>query len=110
MPIGSSKIPFAKSDKLRSVGLRFERGKVVVVLDDGREMAVPLSKYPTLQRASATQRRNWEIIGDGDGFGWDDLDLHLSTLGLVNGYPERIPKPPAIPGMTAPKVLRRRSA
>ena len=95
MRTGNGKVQ-AKHRPLRATGLRFEKDRLVLLLDDQREISLPLSKYPTLQAASSSQRRAWEIIGDGDGFHWEALDLDLSTLGLANGYPERIPKPPVL--------------
>jgi hypothetical protein len=86
-----------------AVGLRFERGRLVVELDDQREVSVPLSRYPTLLRARPAQRAAWRIIGAGVGFYWKDLDLDLSVRGLVSGLPEVIPPPPLRP-------TRRRSA
>jgi hypothetical protein len=110
MRTGSNRIPYDESTPLRAVGLRFDRNRLIVLLDDQREVSVPLSKYPSLLHASPSQRRAWEIIGQGDGFHWEALNLDLSTLGLVNGYPEAIPKPPDLAGIVAPKIARRRSA
>src|SRR4051794_10111104 len=62
-------------DEPRAVGLRFERNRLTVTLDDDREVSVPLSWYPTLQKATPSQRRDWELIGPGKGFFWQSLDL-----------------------------------
>jgi Protein of unknown function (DUF2442) len=80
-----------------ATGLRFQNGRLVIVLKDDREVSLPLSKYPTLQKATPAQRRNWEIIGPGDGFDWPDLDLQLCVDAMVLGIPEGIPKPPDFP-------------
>ena len=80
----------------RGVGLRIEKGRLVVELEDQREVSVPLNRYPTLQRARPAQRANWRLIGRGLGFHWSDLDLDLSVRGLVSGLPEVIPSPPPI--------------
>ena len=79
-----------------AVGVRFERGRLIVILDDEREVSVPLSRYPTLQRARAAQRNDWRLIGRGLGFHWESLDLDLSVRGLVSGLPEVIPPPPSL--------------
>jgi len=108
MRTGKTKIPDESS--LRATGLRFEKGRVVVILDDDREVSVPLSKYPSLLHATPTQRRAWEIIGDGDGFHWESLNLDLSTYGLVNGIREGIPRPPKLSEIEFFKAPKRRSA
>ena len=80
-----------------TVGLRFEKGRLVVVLEDEREVSVPLSHYPTLQRARPAERSEWRSIGRGIGFHWPKLDLDLSVRGIVSGLPEVIPAPPPRP-------------
>jgi hypothetical protein len=40
---------------------------LTVTLKDGRTIAVPLTWYPKLLKASAKQRRNWRIAGGGYG-------------------------------------------
>jgi hypothetical protein len=76
----------------RAVGLRFARGRLIVQLDDEREISTPLSHYPTLQKARPAQRNNWKKLGQG--FHWPSLDL--SVRGLVSGLPEVIPAPPTM--------------
>ena len=97
MPTGNAKADNATAATFAeplAVGLRFERGRLVVVLDDGREVSVPLDWYPTLQRARPGVRSQWRPIGRGVGFHWPKLDLDLSVRGIVSGLPEIIPAPP----------------
>jgi hypothetical protein len=84
-------------DEPRAVGLRIEKSRLIVTLNDDREVSVPLSWYPTLQRATPSQRKDWELIGPGKGFFWQSLDLDLSVRGLISGLPEVIPAPPRRP-------------
>jgi hypothetical protein len=77
-----------------AVALRFQRGRLVVALDDEREVSVPLDRYPSLLRASSRERANFQIIGPGKGFHWPSLDLDLSVRGIVSGLPEVVPVPP----------------
>lgn len=86
----------------RAVGLRFAKGRLIVQLEDEREVSVPLNRYPTLERARPGQRNAWRLIGRGVGFHWEALDLDLSVEGIVSGLPEYIPRPPTL--------KRRRSA
>lgn len=94
MPIGNDKKKADRGD--RATQLRFDGSRIVVCLTDGREVSVPLARYPTLIRATPTDRENWELLGNGRGFYWKSLDLDLSTEGLVQGLPERIPRAPSL--------------
>ena len=110
MPTGNGKkVKASKAPHISATGLRFERGRLVVRLIDDREVSVPLSRYPTLHRASPVERSRWRLIGGGQGFHWPDLDLDLSTAGLTSGLAEFIPRPPGL-SASEPKAARRRSA
>jgi hypothetical protein len=54
--------------------VRFSNGMLYVELTDGREVGVPLSRLPWLQRATQAQRRNWHIEPHGFAVYWDALD------------------------------------
>ena len=56
-------------------------------LSDGRTISVPLAWYPRLVHATQAERDNWELIGDGQGIRWPDLDEDLSIEGLIAGRP-----------------------
>ncbi len=58
-----------------------------VLLADGRRISVPLAWFPRLLRATAAQRARFELIGDGQGIHWPDLDEDLSVAGLLRGTP-----------------------
>jgi Protein of unknown function (DUF2442) len=53
-----------------------------VVLADGRELTVPLEWFPRLRDATPEQRRNWRLIGRGQGIHWPDVDEDISVAGL----------------------------
>ena len=61
-------------------------------LVDGRIISVPLVWSWRLSEATAAQRDNYEIIGDGQGVHWPDVDEDLSVEGMFNGIPARRPK------------------
>ena len=61
-------------------------------LVDGRIVGVPLAWSWRLSEATPTQRDNCEIIGDGQGVHWPDVDEDLSVVGMFNGVPARRPK------------------
>lgn len=58
-----------------------------VRLDDGRSISVPLTWYPRLLNGTDKERTNYELIGDGDGIHWPDLDEDISVEGLLAGRP-----------------------
>lgn len=80
---------------LLATDLAFEKVKnrwhLVLTLEDGRVHVVPLSFFPTLQRATPRQRASWEWIGGGDGIHWPALDLDLSVEGIAEGRHEHVP-------------------
>jgi hypothetical protein len=39
------------TEKLRAINLWFDRGKIFIELQDGREVGVPLTHYPRLAHA-----------------------------------------------------------
>jgi hypothetical protein len=56
-----------------------------VHLVDGRRVAVPLGWYPRLAHGSPAERSNWELIADGEGIHWPDLDEDISIAGIIAG-------------------------
>jgi Protein of unknown function (DUF2442) len=55
-------------------GIRFGTALLYVELTDGREIGVPLTRFPWLQRASPAQRKQWHIEPGGFAVYWDALD------------------------------------
>lgn len=60
---------------------------LTVELADGRSLSVPIAWYPRLFHGSQQERENWELIGDGEGIHWPDLDEDISVEGLILGRP-----------------------
>ena len=57
--------------------------RILVVLADGRELAAPLAWFPRLADATVEQRRNWRLIGRGQGIHWPDVDEDISIASLL---------------------------
>jgi hypothetical protein len=57
--------------------------RLVVVLADGRELAAPLAWFPRLLEAGEDERRNWRLIGRGQGIHWPDVDEDISVASLL---------------------------
>jgi hypothetical protein len=60
---------------------------LIVVLDDGRTVSVPLVWFPRLVAATPRQRKQWEPIGGGIGIHWEAIDEDISVASLLQ--PER---------------------
>jgi hypothetical protein len=60
---------------------------LIVDLQDGRTLSVPIQWYPRLAHGSPSERREWELIGPGLGIHWPALDEDISVEGLLHGLP-----------------------
>jgi len=50
-------------------------------------VSLPLAWSSRLSKATPAQRNNFEIIGDGYGVHWLDVDEDLSAEGMLHGVP-----------------------
>jgi hypothetical protein len=62
---------------------------LIVDLSDGRTVSVPLAWYPRLLHGTTDERNNHELIGDGEGIHWPQLDEDISVDGILAGRPSR---------------------
>lgn len=69
----------------RAKEVAFTQDELAVLLADGRRVCVPLASFPRLLHAMPEQRSNYEILGEGQGIHWPDLDEDLSVEGLLEG-------------------------
>ena len=65
---------------------------IMAELMDGRTIRVPLAWSWRLSEATPKQRANWEIIGDGHGVHWPDIDEDISAEGMLCGIPAPRPR------------------
>ena len=65
--------------------VQFTDDDLIVSLVDGRKVTVPLIWFPRLSNATKEQLENYEILGDGEGIHWPDVDEDLSVEGLLRG-------------------------
>lgn len=59
--------------------------KLIVDLQDGRTLVVPLRWYPRLWHGTPAERNHWQLLGDGYAIEWPDLDEHIGIEGLLAG-------------------------
>ena len=56
-----------------------------VDLSDGRTISAPLAWFPRLLHATPAEKKNWRLIGKGQGVHWEDIDEDISVEGLLAG-------------------------
>ena len=67
----------------QAVEVSFSKNKMIILLEDGRELAIPLDWFPRLRNASPEQLKNWRFIGNGEGLHWEELDEDISVENLI---------------------------
>lgn len=65
---------------------------ITAYLVDGRTISVPLAWSWRLSEATPEQREHYEVIGDGQGIHWPDIDEDISAEGMLYGTPAPRPK------------------
>jgi hypothetical protein len=77
----------------RIVTIEVTDDEIAAQLADGRKISVPLVWSWRLSNATAAQRKNYKIIGDGEGVNWPSIDEDISASGMLKGIPARPPRP-----------------
>ena len=67
----------------RAREISISEDELTALLADGRKISVPLVWFPRLLHATTDQRRNLELLGEGEGIHWPDIDEGLSVAGLL---------------------------
>jgi len=80
------------SNQARIKSMNVTEHSIIAELMDGRTISVPLAWSWRLSEATVEQRSNFEIIGDGEGVHWPDIDEDISVRGMLSGVPARPPK------------------
>ena len=75
----------------RIADLRVTDSEITAFLVDGRNVSVPLAWSWRLSDATAAQRDRWELIGEGIGVHWPDIDEDISIEGMLYGIPAARP-------------------
>ena len=79
--------PSSGDPRVRAVEVTDEL--ITAHLTDGRTISVPLAWSWRLSDASPEARRHYEVIGDGAGIHWPDVDEDISARGMLEGVPAR---------------------
>lgn len=78
----SSSLPHADA---RATEVRVSDDELLVSLEDGRRIGVPLAWFPRLLAATPSQRAHFEILGEGRGIHWPEVDEDISVAALLRG-------------------------
>ena len=71
------------SKSKNAVDVLFSDSKMTVILEDGRELSVPLEWFPRLRKATQEQLKKWGFIGKGEGVHWEEIDEDISIENLL---------------------------
>ncbi len=66
-----------------AIKIAFENSKMIVFLEDGRELSIPLEWFPRLRKATDEQLNKWRLIGKGEGIHWEEIDEDISIENLL---------------------------
>ena len=75
----------------RLLDVRVSEEEIIVFLADGRTVSVPLAWSWRLSEVPQKARQNFQIIGDGQGIHWPDVDEDISVEGMLGGVPAQRP-------------------
>jgi hypothetical protein len=56
---------------------------MIVFLEDGRELSIPMERFPRLRNATSKQLMKWRFIGNGEGIHWGEIDEDISVENLL---------------------------
>ena len=56
---------------------------MLILLNNGHALNVPISHFKRLKAASQTELEQWTLSGNGVGIRWEAIDEDLSLKGLI---------------------------
>lgn len=86
--------PFFETEEMRPVEARCDDTFVYVTLADGRQIRVPIWWYPFLQKASAKDRVEVELMFEG--IWWPVMDEGISVKSMLLGWKAPDALPPSL--------------
>lgn len=70
----------------RAVAVKVDDISLSMDLIDGRSLSVPIVWFPRLSNATADERSHFELLGEGEGIHWPDLDEDIEVAHLLLGW------------------------
>ena len=83
----------AGDDYPRITAIEVTERWITATFTDGRRISLPLAWSWRLERATPEQRARWELIAEGEGVHWPEINEDLSARGFFVGTPA--PRPGA---------------
>jgi hypothetical protein len=74
-----------KEIQIRATSVQVSDDALVVDLVDGRTVSAPLAWYPRLLHSTPAEREDYQLIGEGLGIHWPQLDEDISVDGILAG-------------------------
>jgi hypothetical protein len=74
-----------KQVEIRATSVRLSNDALIVDLSDGRTVSAPLAWYPRLLNGTPVERDDHQLIGEGLGIHWPQLDEDISVEGILAG-------------------------
>jgi hypothetical protein len=74
-----------KEIQIRATSVQVSGDALVVDLVDGRTVSAPLAWYPRLLHGTPAEREDYQLIGEGLGIHWPQLDEDISVDGILAG-------------------------
>lgn len=68
----------------KATDLSFTEDKMIVLLEGGKELAVPCEWFQRLRDAPIEQLKNWRLVGNGEGIHWPELDEDILVKNLLD--------------------------
>jgi len=72
-----------KSANVLASKVWFSKDMLYVLLQDGREIGIPMLWFPRLRKASQEQLKDYRLIGNGVGIHWESIDEDISISALL---------------------------
>jgi hypothetical protein len=77
---------------LCAISVAFTEEHLVVEIEDGRCILVPIWWYPRLLNATSEQRQGWSLIAEGIGIHWEEIDENISIRELLSERLKSVPR------------------
>ena len=81
---GGVTVPNSRAEA-RATAVAVRGNRLIVEFSDGGTRSLPLDRFPRLSEASARERENYQLIGDGTLIHWPDVDEDIDVRALRIG-------------------------
>ena len=77
------------SSEPKMMAMNVTEDLIIAELEDERTISVPLAWSWRLSEATPEQRNNFEVIGNGEGAHWPNIDEDISIRGMLSAMTAR---------------------